>query len=278
MNAHFPTRTIAFALGLFAAVLVQGQVLNYPNGSTVPDFTVTDVNGVNHNLSTYTGQGKHVMIEFFGSNSTNPQQWNPIFNELFVTYGCNRADLICLAINSGVDNTAAVLQFDSLYGGTFDPAPAVSNQGGATSVANSFGVGSYPTFCLIGPGNEMIANDIWPIQNINTLTNAFPSGSSIQTSACDVGIPERDAARIAEVFPVPSTGLVSVSTENRTGNTLSLLVFDQVGRTVHAEKLIGSGGLSTSVIDLSALCSGRYVLELRANGRITDVRPVVIAH
>lgn len=265
-------------MGLFATVLVQGQVLNYPNGSTVSDFTVTDVDGANHNLSTYTGQGKHVIIEFFASNSTNPQQWNPIFNELFVTYGCNRADLICLAINSGVDNTAGVLLFDSLYGGTFDPAPAVSNQGGATSVANSFGVGSYPTFCLIGPGNEMLVNDIWPIQNINTLTNTFPAGSGIQPSACDVGIPERNAALITDVFPVPSTGLVSVSTEDHAGSTLSLVVFDQVGRTVHAEKLNSSGGRSTSVIDLSALSNGRYVMELLADGRITDVRPVVIAH
>ena len=41
------------------------QSYNYPNGSTVADFTVTDIEGDVHNLYDLTAQGKYVLLDFF---------------------------------------------------------------------------------------------------------------------------------------------------------------------------------------------------------------------
>lgn len=40
------------------SLFASAQTNNYPNGSTVANFTVTDIEGVSHTLYDYTSQGK----------------------------------------------------------------------------------------------------------------------------------------------------------------------------------------------------------------------------
>jgi thiol-disulfide isomerase/thioredoxin len=54
-----------FAAQLFACI---GMSYAQPtNGTVVPDFTVTDINGNSHNLYTYLNQGKTVFIDYFAT-------------------------------------------------------------------------------------------------------------------------------------------------------------------------------------------------------------------
>ena len=52
-------KKITFIL-LFFAVYLNAQTGNYQNGDVVDDFTVTDTEGVVHNLYSITAQGKYV--------------------------------------------------------------------------------------------------------------------------------------------------------------------------------------------------------------------------
>jgi len=50
----------AFLVIVFFAMKTNAQL---PNGSTAPDFTFTDMNGVSQNLYTYLNAGKVVVVD-----------------------------------------------------------------------------------------------------------------------------------------------------------------------------------------------------------------------
>lgn len=56
---------------LLCATLAFGQI---PNGSTAPDFTLTDFFGTTHNLYSYLNDGKTVFLEVFAAHC--PSCWN----------------------------------------------------------------------------------------------------------------------------------------------------------------------------------------------------------
>jgi hypothetical protein len=61
-------RIIFFTLSLILILLSnksQAQK-DIPDGSTAPDFTMTDINGNTHNLYSYLNSGKTVILDFFG--------------------------------------------------------------------------------------------------------------------------------------------------------------------------------------------------------------------
>ncbi|MES2588415.1 MAG: T9SS type A sorting domain-containing protein [Bacteroidota bacterium] len=53
-------KKIIFSLALLTGINVNAQL---PDGSIAPDFTLTDIDGVSHNLYTYLDQGKTVFID-----------------------------------------------------------------------------------------------------------------------------------------------------------------------------------------------------------------------
>ena len=270
-------RHLLLVTACLTAATVLGQANNYPNGSTVSDFTVTDTEGITHNLYTYTSQGKYVMLDFFFDTCPPCQATQPYYNELHETYGCNTADIIVLSINNGTDTNAEVDAFEAQYGGNFAHAPAVGIEGGCAAVDDDFGVSAYPTYCLIAPDNTMYNQDIWPISNMNTYVQAFPSGNVINPASCAVSINEQGAASFTEVFPQPSTGVVTLNVDSRVSGTLTVEVFDILGQRVSAYSLNGNSGANTHTLDLSDLTDGQYVLKLNMNDRATDARRIVIA-
>ena len=49
---------------LAAATISLGAFAQLPNGSIAPDFTATDINGVQHNLYSYLDAGYSVILDF----------------------------------------------------------------------------------------------------------------------------------------------------------------------------------------------------------------------
>lgn len=99
-------RLLLASLTCATTILLNAQANNYPNGSLVADFTVTDTHGNTHNLYTYTAQGKHVILDFFFDTCGPCQATSQYFSQLYQTYGCNGGDIICIAMNNGTDTNA----------------------------------------------------------------------------------------------------------------------------------------------------------------------------
>lgn len=261
-------KTILSSLLVLTASAALAQATNYPNGSTVADFTVTDVEGNAHSLYDITSQGKYVVLDFFFAACGPCQATQPHFNQLHETYGCNAHDLFCMTMNNGFDNNAQVVTYENTYGGAYAHSPAVSNEGGAPAVTDDFGVGAFPTYCLIGPDNKMVVNDMWPISSMADYVAYFPSGSGIDPAACALSVTENAVARSFAVRPSATTGPVQVVLAGMPAGEALLEVHNVVGQPVLAIPIpLGANGSGNRSLDLSSLVDGQYFCTLRlANG------------
>ena len=271
-------KTLLYAIACFSTALGMAQATNYPNGSLVDDFTVTDIEGNTFSLYEITAQGKYVILDFFFAGCPPCQASQPHFNQLHQTYGCNGHDLFIASINNGDDNDAQVLAYENTYGGTYAHSPAVSNQGGGPAVTSAFGVGAFPTYVLIGPDNVMKVNDIWPISNMASFVAAFPAGSDIQPAQCAaVGVSEQSVDLVSAVYPSPTTGQITLETSISATGRIGIEVIDLLGRTVQQHDLgVRTTGRLTERMDLSALTTGTYSIRILWNGSAIGMQDVVI--
>lgn len=233
------------------------QVNNYENGDTVNDFTVVDVYGNTHNLYTYTAEGKYVFLDFFYSDCGGCQNFISVFNEFYDKYGCNEGEVVCLAINSGYDKDAAVIDFENTYGGTYNHAPAASRDGGSIDVNDDFDPIYYPACVLIGPDNTIINDDIHPIDTVADLEAAFPTGFNPQPMNCSLSTEELDTNLTFSIYPNPCNGKSFSINMNKSTNT-TIIIYNILGEKVFISKA------NNSIIELKTdLKSGTYLVSIQ---------------
>lgn len=198
--------TVMFTLLLSVASFA--QVGNYEVGDTVDDFTVTDTDGNEWSLYELTAQGKYVYLDFFFANCGPCQQTSRYFNEFHEKYGCNQGNLFMIAINgTGSDSDADVEGFEEQYGGDFNHSPAVSGDGNGGAIGTQFGISAYPTYCLIGPDNILVRNDIWPITDVGSFEATIPAESGAEPMECSLGLGDSSVLNFT-MYPNPSNGSV----------------------------------------------------------------------
>ncbi len=233
--------------------MAHAQAYNYPNGSTVADFTVTDVDGNTHTLYTYTAQGRYVLLDFFTLTCLPCQETAPHWAELYQTYGCNSADIVCLSLDYEANTVAEVQAYSTTYCGPWAHPPVVTD---ALALTDVFGVGNAPNYCLIGPDNVMINNVIWPVASMADFVAALPVGSGVAPQACGVGMAETEVPAQA-TYPNPTSGLVQLGR----ADVVSVAVHDASGR------LCTTRPVRAGQLDLQGLAPGLYVLhQLNARG------------
>lgn len=249
------------------------QASNYPNGSTVDDFTVTDTQGQVHNLNAYAAAGKYVLLDFFFYDC-GPCQINAShYSALYQTYGCNGGDLICIEVNNGMDNDALTEAFSEDFAPAYAHPPAVGS-GGGMELTNTFGVGAFPTFCLIGPDKMMINQDIWPLSNgMQTFVDAFPENSGIEAMACATGITEPEATQAFTVLPTITDRYITVSSSGPGAAVSALRLFDLTGRTM-METAVTAG--TSRELDLGSLPTGQYFVKLFTGEGLEKTRRIAI--
>ncbi len=227
---------------------LHAQAYNYPNGSTVADFTVTDIEGDVHDLYDLTAQGKYVLLDFFTLWCVPCQETAPYWAELYQTYGCNGADMVCLSLDYENNTAAEVQAYSDTYCGPWAHPPVVSD---ALALSDVFGVGTAPNYCLIGPDNVMINNFIWPVASMADFVAAFPVGSAVTPQACAVGVEER-AQEALIASPNPTTGTIRINGPN----VASVHACDAMGRYLTTRPIIANQ------LDLRGNAPGLYLLEL----------------
>lgn len=265
---------------LFAAGALIGtaQVTNYSVGQVVDDFTITDVDGVVHNLYDYAEAGKYIMLDFFFDTCPPCQATAPFFNELYDTYGCNGGDLICLTVNNGTDTDAMVIAYEQTYGGSFNHSPAISADGGGGEVTSNFGVGAFPTYCLVGPDKTLVNADIWPVADMGTFVSAFPAGSGISPMACSVNVAEAAVAvnTPMNVFPNPASGNTNITYSLANDARVRISIVNLVGAEVMVvTEANQSAGEQRFVANLSQLSKGVYMVRFQLDNKTTTQRLIV---
>ena len=133
------------------------------------DFTATDVHGTEVHLFDILDGGQYVLIDFFFTTCGPCQQATPKVVESYYAMGCNMHDVFYMEIATG-DSDAACLNWVNTYGVEY---PTISGQAGGTSICSQYQIGAYPTLIVIAPDRSIVIQDLWPINNAQTVINAL---------------------------------------------------------------------------------------------------------
>jgi len=129
-----------------------------PVGSTAPNFALKTPTGQVVRLADY--RGKSVLLEFFATWCPHCAAEAPHLGKLASTLAASRDAFV--SVNADGENAASVFAYHRYFGLSFpallDPssqAGSFSRPGGAGPVTKRYGVQSYPTFYVIGPGGRI---------------------------------------------------------------------------------------------------------------------------
>ena len=133
------------------------------------DFTATDCHGTEVHLFDILDGGQYVLIDFFFVNCGPCQQATPKVVESYYAMGCNMHDVFYMEI-SDRDSDAACQTWCQNYGVEY---PTISGPAGGSGICNTYQIGAFPTVILIAPDRSIVINDLWPINNAQTIITAL---------------------------------------------------------------------------------------------------------
>ena len=148
--------------------------------TTAVDFTATDCHGTEVHLFDILDGGQYVLIDFFFTTCGPCQQATPKVVESYYTMGCNLHDVFYMEISPS-DADPACQNWASNYGVEY---PTIGTTSGGTTICNQYQIGAYPTLILIAPDRSIVIQDLWPINNAQTIVTAL-GNHGLQPNDCN---------------------------------------------------------------------------------------------
>lgn len=240
-----------------------------PNGTISPDFTMTDVNGVNHNLYKYCDSGKYVMVYFFAHWCTACRNLVHTYQSLYRKYGCNKGDLIILGNEADGSGTLKTLkEYDSavtaLWKIKVEFPKGYGKAGTNAANASVYGLSAVPTVVFIGPDRKMINNYIWAFLDSTEIEKNFPKGK-VNPKACNTTnlVEIKDKTIDINVSPNPASTSSNLQFTLNESNEVHFLIRDYTGKMQYQSPRRNlPKGESSLTIPLEGLSSGLYWVEL----------------
>ena len=142
---------------------------------TVQDFTVTDTDGVTHELyADYLDQGKTVLIKIFWAGCPPCNAIAKDVQALYVKWEAGDGDVEFIELgDKSFENDQAVIDYKTRHGITF---VSVSPDGNSIAALEQFSYSGTPTFIVVAPDRSMIFDPLLSEVDaaIASVVNAVP--------------------------------------------------------------------------------------------------------
>lgn len=236
------------SLTLMLVCLSQWAAAQLPDGTTAPDWTLSDINGTSHNLYGYLNNNKTVFLDF--SATWCGPCWNyhnsHAFRDVYTLHGPpGDNNVMAFMIEADDDtNTACLYGTSGCVGGTQGnwvsgtPYPIIDN----ASLNGPYQIGYYPTIYGVCPDKKIYevgqvsANSLWnfakwctaPTPTLNAVTNVDCYGNSNGAISVDIdgGVPPftylwSNGATTQDITNLPA-GTYSLTVTGSLGGTKTL--------------------------------------------------------
>ncbi len=233
-------------LSLLSNVATFGQL---PDGSTAPDFTLTDYYGGTHNLHSYLDAGKTVFVEIFAAHCPTCWAYHQThrLKDLYEAHGpdgSNELMVLALEYDQWNDSNAFtgnhepwVTAGDWLTG---TPYPIFNVEDPDRGVFTDYNVTYYPVIYKVCP--DRILERVFTFQ---TETQLYQ-----MVQACQATLGEEELLDVGDVYYDPRSRSLLIE---RFSQVQRLLVIDLQGRVVQRQD-----ALTTSTVQLADLPAGVY--------------------
>ena len=233
--------TFIFAITLSFNTLAQCPL------TTAVDFTATDCHGTEVHLFDILDGGQYVLIDFFFYSCGACNQTAPYMVQAYTALGCNQHDVFFMEI-SDRDSDALCQTWTQNYGVEY---PTISGAAGGATINDQYMIPAYPTVILIAPDHSIVINDLWPINNAQTVINSLaPYG--IEQHDCGDAVEEIEINNIT-LYPNPVNDYLMIDGQNL-GN---VSVYNALGQIIF--EIFATDGLK---INTSTFENGIYFVKI----------------
>lgn len=156
---------------LIAALILGFNLTAQTNLTEAVDFNTTDSHGNPIHLFEILDKGQAVLIDFFFLSCGDCVATIPYIEESYHAFGCNTHDVFYMEI-SPYDNDEACQTWIDRYGIEY---PTIGTSGGGMDILQAYGVYACPTTILIMPNRQIVMQDLWPINDTQTIIDALES-------------------------------------------------------------------------------------------------------
>ncbi len=258
---------LLLTLALTATLMVTSFAQN------APDFTWTDIDGVEHNLYETLDEGTVVVLDFFFVDCPPCQQLAPDVEDMIADYEGQSMEVWSISDRDS----------DSYIAGSmFNPSHSNHKAGGSAGAgaaavnlyANNYNFTGFPTFAVICL-DKSITWDIWP------LSSGVPELRDELTASCGVmplatSVSDIEGLSGANMYPNPAKDLVTVDFTLEETTSLDIEVYNALGQRV---KSLGNTdydqGQNSVQVDVADLANGVYTVRMQSAQGVQSYELVV---
>lgn len=245
-------KQIVTGLAIFLSTNSYAQL---PDGSTAPNFTLTDINGTSHNLYDYLNDGKTVYIDFFACHC--PYCWDyhstHALSDLYDSYGPGTAnnDVFVFAIELDAGNgtnefygISGITQGNWVAGTNY---PQINPEGAdRASIISNFAVNYYPLIYAICPDGTITEIGRKTTNLLYAHTNSCNTTLGIDESEPTFSVSQNTNA------------ITILSPADLTGKNANLVISDIQGKKIESQNFSGNSG----TIGVEKLVKGIYFIQI----------------
>lgn len=265
-------KNLQLAVAVFLIAIACESKAQLANGSTAPNFTLTDITGASRDLYSYLNAGKTVFIDISATWCSPCWDFHTThaLDDLYNQHGPSGTvsqDIIVLFVEDDPTTTSADLHGDpaSISAGnsmgdwvTGSPYPIVDiTSADATAFDANYNIQYFPTLYMICPDKKTTELD-----NSVDVNSALLYGHK---SACATsGMNDIVTENSISVYPNPVSDLAILSLNLTQRNEVSITIVNAIGQVVYAENLgTKDSGEQKCAIDISGLNNGIYFLHTK---------------